>query len=160
MSVKVPAKGTHGVPFPRLVARLTNGLALGRFRRGSGREVRGMRTFILETRGAKSGQTRQAIVGYLEEPPDGWLVIASTGGSTWNPGWLHNLAKDPEATIDFGDGRRVDVEAQTLEGADLEAAWDRIEAEAPLYAEYRTKTDRQIPVVRLRTRPSAASDPA
>ena len=87
-----------------------------------------MPNLILETRGARSGQTRQAIVGYLAEPPDAWLVIASSGGATWNPAWLHNLAKDPEATLDFGDGRRVDVRAESVEGSDLDAAWKRIEA--------------------------------
>jgi deazaflavin-dependent oxidoreductase (nitroreductase family) len=154
MTVKVPGKGTRGVPFPRLMARLTNGLAVGRFRRGGSREVRGMPTVLLETRGARSGQTRQAIVGYLAEPPDGWLIIASSGGATWNPSWLHNLANDPDATLDFGDGRRVDVRAESVEGSDLGAVWKRIEAEARQYSDYRTRTDRQIPVVRLRERPT------
>ena len=154
MTVKVPGKGTRGVPFPKFMARLTTGLAVGRYRRGGGREVRGMPTLILETRGARSGQTRQAIVGYLAEPPDAWLVIASSGAATWNPSWLHNLAKDPDATLDFGDGRRVDVRAESVEGSDLDAAWRRIEAEAKPYSDYRTKTDRQIAVLRLRERPT------
>ena len=82
-------------------------------------------------------------------------IIASTGGASWNPAWLHNLAKDPDATIEFGDGRRSPVRAESLDGADLEAAWKRIEAEATQYADYRTKTDREITVVRLRERPAA-----
>jgi deazaflavin-dependent oxidoreductase (nitroreductase family) len=117
--------------------------------------VAGTSTLILETKGAKSGQTRQAVLGYLPEPPDAWLIIGSTGGATWNPAWLYNLAKNPEATIDFGDGRRVPVRAESLEGPDLDAAWKRIEADAHQYSDYRTKTDRQIPVVRLRERRAA-----
>jgi deazaflavin-dependent oxidoreductase (nitroreductase family) len=81
--------------------------------------------------------------------------MGSAGGANWNPAWVHNLAKDPEATVDFGDGRRVAVRAESVEGSDLEAAWKRIEAEAKQYSDYRTKTDRQIPVVRLRERPAA-----
>ena len=155
MTVKVPAKGTRGTRFPKFMARLTNGLVVGQFRRGRGREVAGTSTLILETRGAKTGQTRQALLGYLAEPPDAWLIMGSAGGANWNPAWVHNLAKDPEATIDFGDGRRVAVRAESVEGSDLDAAWKRIEAEAKQYSDYRIKTDRQIPVVRLRERPSA-----
>ena len=155
MTVKVPGKGTKGTPFPKFMARLGNGFVVRMFRSGRSRSVRGMATLILETRGAKSGQTRQAVLGYLPEPPDAWLIIGSAGGANWNPAWLHNLAKDPEATIDFGEGRRVAVRAESVEGSDLEAAWTRIEAEAKQYSDYRTKTDRQIPVVRLRERPAA-----
>ena len=155
MSVKVPGKGTKGTPFPKFMARFSNRFVLRQFRSGRGRSVRGMATLILETRGAKTGQARQAVLGYLPEPPDAWLIIGSAGGANWNPAWMHNLAKDPNATIDFGDGRRVAVRAETVEGADLDAAWTRIEAEAKPYSDYRTKTDRQIPVVRLRERPAA-----
>jgi deazaflavin-dependent oxidoreductase (nitroreductase family) len=155
MTVRVPGKGTRGTPFPKFMARFGNGFVVRQFRRGRGRTVRGMPTLILETRGAKTGQIRQAVLGYLAEPPDAWLVIPSASGANWNPAWLHNLAKDPNATIDFGDGRRVDVRAQTLEGPDLEAAWKRIDAEAKVYSNYRTKTDREIAIVRLRERPAA-----
>jgi len=155
MTVKVPTKGTRGTRFPKFMARIGNGFMVGQFRRGRGREIAGTHTLILETRGAKSGQVRQAILGYLEEPPDAWLIIGSASGANWNPAWMYNLANDPDATIDFGDGRRVDVRAETVEGADLEAAWKRIEVEAKQYAGYRAKTDRQIPVVRLRERATA-----
>ena len=62
---------------------------------------------------------------------------------------MYNLAKEPHATVEFYGGRRIDVEAHTLSGADRDAAWKRIEQEAPEYAKYLEKTDREIPVVRL-----------
>jgi deazaflavin-dependent oxidoreductase (nitroreductase family) len=74
------------------------------------------------------------MLGYLEEGPGSWLVIASLAGAPRNPGWLHNLAKHPEATVEFGDGRRVPVLAETLHGPDLEEAWRRIATDAPEYA--------------------------
>ncbi len=40
---------------------------------------------------------------------------------------------------------------ETLEGADLAAAWERLEREAPEYPKYRTKTDREVAIVRLRS---------
>jgi deazaflavin-dependent oxidoreductase (nitroreductase family) len=155
MTVKVPGRGTRGVPFPKFMARFGNRFVVGQFRRGRSRSAGGIPTLILETHGAKSGKTRQAVLGYITEPPDAWLVMGSAAGASWNPAWLYNLSKDPVATIDLGDGRRVDVRAETLEGPDLEAAWKRVAAEAKPYSDYRTKTDREIPVVRLRQRPSA-----
>jgi deazaflavin-dependent oxidoreductase (nitroreductase family) len=67
-----------------------------------------------------------------------------------HPRWLYNLARHPDPTIEFGDGRRVAVRAETLSGADLEAAWKKIGEAAPIYVGYRSKTDREIPVLRLR----------
>jgi deazaflavin-dependent oxidoreductase (nitroreductase family) len=152
MTVKVPPQGTRGVPFPRLVARFANGLAVRWFRsRGAGTRG-GLPGLLLETRGAKSGQPRQAILGYLEEGPGSWLIIASVGGAARHPGWLYNLARQPEATIEFEGGRRLPVQAETLEGPQLEDAWARIAKAAPAYVKYRSSTDRDIPVLRLRQR--------
>jgi deazaflavin-dependent oxidoreductase (nitroreductase family) len=76
-------------------------------------------------------------------------VVASLAGAARHPSWLYNLAARPEATVEFGDGRRLGVRAETLDGPELGAAWERIGAEAPEYVQYGSKTDRQIPVVRL-----------
>jgi len=54
--------------------------------------------------------------------------------------------------VEFGDGRRVEVEAETLDGAELDRAWELFAKEAPEYPKYRSKTDRQLPIVRLRER--------
>jgi deazaflavin-dependent oxidoreductase (nitroreductase family) len=151
MSVKVPRPGTRGASFPRLIPKLFGGLARPVFRRrGGARTQGGVPALILETVGAKSGLPRHAILGYVEEDPQTWLVVASLAGASRNPGWLFNLARNPVATVEFGDGRRVSVEATTLDGPGLEAAWERIAVDAPEYVRYRSKTDRPIPVLRLR----------
>jgi F420H(2)-dependent quinone reductase len=154
MTVKVPREGTRGTHVPRFPGRMSRVVAW-MFRRGLGRTVAGLPTLILETRGAKSAQRRQAVLGYLDEPPDAWLLIASMGGATYNPGWLHNLAHEPDATIELAGGERIEVRAETLEGRELEAAWQRIERLSRQYADYRTQTDREIAVVRLRRRTDA-----
>lgn len=118
-------------------------------RKHEARTQGGLHAFLLETTGARTGEPRQAIVGYLEEPSGSYLVIASAVGAARNPGWLHNLAARPEGTVDFGDGRRIPVRAESLEGDDLGQAWARIAVEASEYVRYRSKTDREIPVVRL-----------
>ena len=158
MSVKVPPKGTRGAFFPRFLAGFGNRMGVGQFRRsGRAKTAGGVPAFLLETTGATSGRPREALLGYIEDGADAWLVIASAIGAARHPAWLHNLAKQPDASIEFGDGQRVDVRAETLEGEELERAWERIAVEAPEYLKYRTKTDRAMPVVRLRRRESGES---
>ena len=156
MTVKVPPRGTRGIPFPRLPAWLAGFLSRrqlrGFRRRHGGRTQGGVHTLMLETVGAKSGQLRAAMVGYLDDGPGAWLVSASLGGAARNPAWIHNLAHDPDATIESGDGRREPVRARTLDGAELETAWSRFATDAPEYVKYRSRTDREIPIVSLRQR--------
>ena len=152
MTVRVPSHGTRGLRLPRFLARFGNGMMLRSFRKGGARTQGGIATLMLETVGAKTGQVRQSILGFLPEGDDAWLVIASLAGAARNPAWLHNLAAQPEATVQLEDGRRIGVRAETLEGADLAAAWERLRAEAPEYPKYKTKTDREVAIVRLRTR--------
>ena len=154
MSVKVPPRGTRGSRFPKfpgVMARFFSGMQRRSFRRsGGGRTQGGIATLLLETVGARSGETRSAMLGYLEDGPGAWLVIASLAGSARNPAWLYNLAKNPKATVELADGRRVAVAATSLDGPELDAAWKRVSADAPEYAKYLSVTDRAMPIVRLR----------
>jgi deazaflavin-dependent oxidoreductase (nitroreductase family) len=138
--------------FPRFLTRFGNRYMLRQFRRGGARTRGGVRTLLLDTVGARSGQARPVVLGYLPDGDDAWIVIAALAGTARNPAWLHNLARQPDVTIRFEDGRGVDVRAETLEGSDLDAAWERIARDAPEFVGYRTTTDREIPVVRLRRR--------
>ena len=132
--------------------RLGNRMMLRQFRKGRGRTRGGIDTLLLETVGSKSGQIRQSVLGYLAEGDEAWLVIAALAGGRRHPAWLYNLAAQPDVTIQFKNGRRVDVRAETVEGDDLDRAWERIGREAPEFPKYRAQTDREIPVVRLRRR--------
>ena len=110
----------------------------------------GLHSFVVETTGARTGSTRRAVLGYLEEGPRAWLVIASKGGAPTNPAWVYNIAADPSITIVMADGTRVAVRGERLIGDDEERAWERIAEEAPEYVGYRSRTERQIPIIRLR----------
>lgn len=130
---------------------MANRMMVRQFRRGGATTQGGVPTLMLETRGAKSGQPRQAVLGYLTEGNDqAWLVVPALAGSRRHPAWLYNLAAQPEAVVRFEDGRRYDITAETLEGDALARAWARFGREAPEFPEYRSKTDRAIPIVRLR----------
>jgi deazaflavin-dependent oxidoreductase (nitroreductase family) len=111
----------------------------------------GLHAFVVESIGARTNRVRHAVLGYLEEP-DAWLIIGSKGGAPTNPAWVHNLGAHSDATVVLADGQRVPVTAERLEGADLDRAWERIAVEAPEYVAYRSRTKREIPVIRLRRR--------
>lgn len=112
----------------------------------------GLHSFVVETSGAKSGSTRRAILGYLDDGPDAWLIIGSKGGAPTNPAWVHNLEANPAATVVMPDGSRVPVSAERLHGAAEDQAWQRIATEAAEYVTYRSRTDRAIPIFRLERR--------
>ena len=154
MAVTVPPRGSRGSRFPKfpgVMARFFSRMQQRSFRKaGGGRTSGGVQTLMLETIGAKSGETRVAMLGFLDEAPGSRLVIASLAGSARNPSWIYNLAKQPLATIELPGGRRVTVEATSLDGPELETAWRQIEREAPEYARYLSVTDRSMPVIRLR----------
>jgi deazaflavin-dependent oxidoreductase (nitroreductase family) len=92
------------VPFPRIITRLLGRFVPGMFRRRPQKTAGGIPTLLLETRGARSGKPRHAILGFLEDGPSAWLVVASAVGSSRHPSWLHNLASEPHAN----DARRAD----------------------------------------------------
>jgi deazaflavin-dependent oxidoreductase (nitroreductase family) len=121
--------------------------------------MRGQPLLLLTTLGAKTGKRRQTTLIWFADDPvriDSWLVAASAGGAATHPAWYVNLARRPgDASIDV-DGHHVAVEPQSLHGPERERAWRRIVALAPGYGKYEVQTDREIPVVRLKRRPSAA----
>ena len=111
----------------------------------------GVPALVLETIGAKSGETRYAMLGYLEEGRAAWLVMASLAGSARNPSWLYNLAQQPEATIELGDGRRLRVDRDDPRRARARRGLaEGLEVRRPSTRSTSSVTDRAMPIVRLR----------
>ena len=134
-------------------------LAYGLF--GERMRIQGRPLVELETVGAKSGARRRTVLGsfpdpFIEPAPsaatamNSTLVVASNAGSARNPAWLLNLAKHPDQVWLTQGRRRIKVAPETLEGAERERAWKHVTSLAPGYAGYEQKTDRAIPIVRLR----------
>ncbi len=59
------------------------------------------------------------------------------------------MARNPDRIRVTLAGRGVAVRADSLSGAERTEMWNFIVARSPGYAEYQTKTDREIPIVRL-----------
>ena len=103
---------------------------------------------ILTTKGRHSGKVRKTPLMRVEDG-GAYAVIASMGGAPKHPVWYLNMTASPEVTLQ--DGANVyEMAAHDASGEERERWW-AIAVEAwPGYAEYQTKTDRQIPVVILK----------
>jgi deazaflavin-dependent oxidoreductase (nitroreductase family) len=147
--------GTRGARQPKAGWLLTwfNKRNAKKIRREGGGKIMGFDALVLTTVGARSGVERTSPVGWFPTgDDDSWLIAASAAGAAKNPAWYHNLAAHPDkVTIEMG-GRRIPVTAEQLHGADRADAWQRIITAAPRFAQYETKTDREIPVIRLTRR--------
>jgi F420H(2)-dependent quinone reductase len=99
---------------------------------------------LVTVTGAKSGKQRYVPLMRVEK--DGrYAMVASKGGAPAHPSWYFNVKANPAVILQDGD-KVVPLTARELEGAEREQWW-RLAVEAfPPYAEYQTKTARQIPV--------------
>lgn len=144
-------KGTRGarVPSGRL-QRWLNKMSVNRFKRGA--KFMGMNALVLTTIGKKSGQVRETPVGWFPGPDSSWLIVASAAGAANNPAWYYNLAAHPDQATITLNGEVIPIVAEELHGAERQAGWQTVIAAAPRFAEYQTKTDRELPVIRLTRR--------
>ncbi|MFC4947474.1 nitroreductase family deazaflavin-dependent oxidoreductase [Pseudonocardia sp. GCM10023141] len=99
---------------------------------------------LLTTRGAKTGKLRKVPLMRVEH--DGtYAIVASLGGAPKHPVWYHNVTADPHVELQDGSVTQ-DLVAREVSGDEKAAWWERAVAAYPEYANYQTKTDRQIPV--------------
>ena len=103
---------------------------------------------ILHATGAKSGKKRENPLMYLDADGD-TVLFASRAGEDLHPDWYHNVRANPAVELEFGD--------RTVPGTVVEVSGDerdRLYAEQvrlyPQFGEYEKKTDRLIPVVRVK----------
>jgi deazaflavin-dependent oxidoreductase (nitroreductase family) len=122
--------------------------------RGNATKAMGMQALVLTTVGARSGTLRHTPVAYFAEGADSWLIVASTNGAARNPAWYYNLAAYPDTVQIQLAGRTVAVSAEQLHGNDRQHAWRHISSTAERFAKNEQKTDRELPVIRLRTQPN------
>ena len=105
-------------------------------------------TLLLTTVGRKSGKSLMLPLIFGRSGAN-YVVVASNGGSPTHPAWYLNLQANPEVHVQV-KGEKFSARAHTAEGAERSALWSHmVEIYAP-YAQYQTKTDRQIPVVILK----------
>ncbi|MFG2958119.1 nitroreductase family deazaflavin-dependent oxidoreductase [Streptomyces sp. NPDC048291] len=104
----------------------------------------GMPVILLTTLGVKSGKIRKTPLMRVEH--DGtYAVVASQGGAPKHPVWYFNVKSHP--VVELQDGQvKQDMTAREVTGTEKAEWWERAVAAYPPYAEYQTKTTREIPV--------------
>jgi deazaflavin-dependent oxidoreductase (nitroreductase family) len=109
-----------------------------------------VRTALLETRGAKTAETRRHAVIYFHDGEQ-VTIVASHAGYPRHPAWFHNLRAHPDVTLGPTPMRARVV----TEEADRQRLWTLADRVFPPYAKYRrhaASAGRTIPIVQLSRR--------
>jgi deazaflavin-dependent oxidoreductase (nitroreductase family) len=107
-------------------------------------DMKGKPIILLTTVGAKTGKLRKTPLMRVEHNGE-YAVVASLGGAPKNPVWYYNIAKN--SRVELQDGASAgDYDAREVFGDEKAAWWERAVEAWPDYADYQTKTERQIPV--------------
>ena len=110
----------------------------------AGTTLRGVPTIVVTSMGSGSGKLRKNPVMRVEHGGS-YAAVASKGGTPAHPAWYRNLVEHPLIEVQDGTAKG-DFTARELSGDEREVWWSRAVEVWPDYAEYQTKTDRQIPV--------------
>lgn len=105
---------------------------------------------LLGTLGRRSGKLRTVPLFSVRDGT-AYVVIGSYGGSDAHPAWYYNLQARPHALVIDRTQQRA-VTATFVGGADYERLWDLLVTANPAYADYRMRTTRRLPIVRLEER--------
>jgi F420H(2)-dependent quinone reductase len=109
-----------------------------------GTTLRGVPIVVITSVGASSGKLRKNPVMRVEHGGV-YAAVASKGGAPEHPAWYRNLVQHPMLELQDGTAKR-DYTVREASGDERVVWWDRALQVWPDYAEYQTKTDRQIPV--------------
>jgi proline iminopeptidase len=105
-------------------------------------------TLLLTTIGRKSGTAMILPLIFGRSGPN-YVVVASKGGAPAHPAWYLNLQAKPEVQVQVKADKFTAL-AHTADAEERAKLWPMmVEIYGP-YAQYQTKTDRQIPVVILK----------
>jgi deazaflavin-dependent oxidoreductase (nitroreductase family) len=111
----------------------------------------GMHHLLLHTIGRRSGTEHKVALPFWRDPAGHRIVVASFAGAPTDPSWFLNLSDrvaNPQVRVRV-QGGLFWADAQILSGADYTATWDALVIDRPHYNDYKAKTERQIPLVRL-----------
>ena len=116
----------------------------------TGMDMKGKPIILLTTVGAKTGKLRKTPLMRVEHDGE-YAVVASLGGAPKNPVWYYNIKAHPQVELQDGPAAK-DYDSHEVFGDEKAAWWERAVEAFPDYAEYQTKTDREIPVFVLTPR--------
>ena len=107
-------------------------------------DLRGRPIIVLTSVGARTGNLRKTALMRVEHNGT-YAVVGSMGGAPRHPVWYYNLTRNPHVELQDGPIKR-DYLAHEATGAEKAVWWKRAVEAWPDYANYQTRTTRQIPV--------------
>lgn len=105
----------------------------------------GLPVIIVTNRGNQTGGMRKTPLMRVKDGSS-YVLVGSKGGAPTNPAWVYNLRADSNVEV------RDEADVHTMQVREVEDAGERarlwaLAVEAfPPYAEYQTRTTRNIPV--------------
>ena len=120
-----------------------------------------MHHVLLTSIGRRSGNPHTVCLPYWLDANEHQVVVASYSGAPKSPAWFHNVAdRSANPTVEVQDrARRYTALVEVLDGDDYAATWLALTADRPFFADYQTKTERRIPLIRLvEQRPTSSPD--
>jgi deazaflavin-dependent oxidoreductase (nitroreductase family) len=109
----------------------------------------GMDALELTTIGRKSGEPRAVMLTSPLQEGDTIVIVASRGGDDHHPAWYLNLQANPDVEVSLKGGPAKPMKAHVADAEERARLWPKLTADHKNYADYQTKTDREIPVVLL-----------
>lgn len=103
---------------------------------------------VLRTTGRRSGRTLLTPLIYKDHG-DEVVIVASKAGAPKHPAWFLNLTAEPEARFQIRN-KHYEGRWRIAEGEERARIWADMEAYFRPYADYKTRTDREIPLVLLK----------
>ncbi len=103
----------------------------------------------LTTTGRKSGQPRTVLLTSPVQEGDTFVVVASRGGDDVHPAWFLNLRDNPAVEVATGGQPKRPMRAHIADADERARLWPLVIADHQNYADYQTKTEREIPLVLL-----------
>ena len=105
----------------------------------------GLPVIIVTNTGNKTGAIRKTPLMRVKDGAN-YVLVGSQGGAPTHPVWVHNLRVNPAVEIrDLTVVQAMRVR-EVQDAAERARLWDVAVAAYPPYAEYQTRTTRQIPV--------------
>lgn len=114
-----------------------------------GWDAGGMPVLELTTTGRKSGEARSVMLTSPVQEGDTLVIVASRGGDDIHPAWYLNLTANPQVTVKWKGAPTRPYTARTATADERAALWGAITARYKNYADYQSKTEREIPLVLL-----------
>ena len=105
----------------------------------------GLPVVIVTNVGNKTGGIRKTPLMRVKDGAN-YVLVGSMGGAPKDPVWVYNLRANPQVELrDLAVVQTMRVREVT-DAAEHERLWKAAVAAYPPYAEYQTRTTRQIPV--------------